>query len=62
MANRVFDRAAHGDPYSQTFLRALHRVSDKVRRTGRRLLGRKVAQPKLKVFHESDRSDRKSVV
>jgi nitroreductase len=46
----------NGDLYSQTFLPALHRVSDKLRRTGRRLLGRKAVQPKLKMFHKADRS------
>lgn len=55
MANRASDRALHGDPYSQIILRAFHRVSDKLRRTGRKLLGRKTTQPKLKVFHDSDR-------
>lgn len=56
MANRAFDRSMHGDPFGQIVSRPLHRVSDKLRRIARRLLGRKANRPKLKVFHEADRA------
>ncbi len=56
MANRVFERSMHGDLYAQIGARPLHRLSDKLRRIARRLLGRKTSRPKLKVFHETDRS------
>jgi nitroreductase len=56
MTDRSVERAVRRDPFTQSIGRVLHRVSDKLRRTGRRILGRKAAKPRLKVFHETDRS------
>src|SRR5690348_5526086 len=48
--------AVRGDQLGQSLFRVFHRISDKVRRVGRALLGRPAGKPRLKVFHETDRA------
>ena len=56
MTDRSVESAMRNDPYMQPLRRTLHRISNKLRRAGRKLLKRGPANPRLKVFHESDRS------
>jgi len=56
MTERSIRDLARGDPLPPVIARVLRRIADKVRRTGRRILHGKTTKPRLKVFHETDRS------